>query len=97
MESKEHVQKLYSLLAALQTEEEVAMLLDDLCTYKEIEYMAQRVEAARLLLDGKTYNEVTDLVNISSATLSRVSKCVKYNEGYRTLIPRYLPKQGEPS
>lgn len=90
MESNHLIEQLYEVIAGLKTKEEVALLLDDLCTYKEIEYMAQRIEAARLLLDGRTYNEVTDEVNISSATLSRVSKCVKYKEGYRKLLPLYL-------
>lgn len=90
MESNHLIEQLYEVIAGLKTKEEVALLLDDLCTYKEIEYMAQRIEAARLLLDGHTYNEVTDEVNISSATLSRVSKCVKYKEGYRKLLPLYL-------
>lgn len=90
MESNHLIEQLYEVIAGLKTKEEVALLLDDLCTYKELEYMAQRIEAARLLLDGRTYNEVTDEVNISSATLSRVSKCVKYKEGYRKLLPLYL-------
>ncbi len=93
MEVNHLIEQLYHLIANLQSKEDVALLLDDLCTYKELEYMAQRVEAARLLLDGRTYNEVTERVNISSATLSRVSKCVKYKEGYRKLLPRYLPKK----
>lgn len=90
MESNHLIEQLYEVIAGLKTKEEVALLLDDLCTYKELEYMAQRIEAARLLLDGRTYNEVTDEVNISSATLSRVSKCVKYKQGYRKLLPLYL-------
>ncbi len=93
MESNHLIDQLYHVIASLHTKEEVALLLDDLCTYKEIEYMAQRIEAARLLLNGHTYNEVTERVNISSATLSRVSKCVKYKEGYRQILPSYLEKK----
>ena len=48
--------------------------------------MAQRIRAARLLKAGKTYNQVIDATDISSATLSRVSRCLQYGEGYR----RYL-------
>ena len=84
------IDKLYELIPLINSKEDCKALFEDLCTYKEIEYMAQRIEAARLLLDGHTYNEVTDEVNISSATLSRVSKCVKYKEGYRKLLPLYL-------
>ena len=44
--------------------------------------MAQRLQAARLLLDGATYNKVIEETDISSATLSRVSRCVQYGKGY---------------
>ncbi|MDO4743129.1 MAG: YerC/YecD family TrpR-related protein [bacterium] len=48
--------------------------------------MAQRVEAAKLLLQGKTYNQVTEATDISSATLSRVSRCVQYGDGYSKFL-----------
>ena len=47
--------------------------------------MAQRLYAAKLLLDNKTYEQVIEKTNISSATLSRVSKCVKFGSGYKLL------------
>ena len=76
-------------LAACQTADDVATLLTDLCTYKEVEQMAQRVAAAKLLADGKTYAEIIEKTEISSATLSRVSKCVQYgNGGYGKFIPK---------
>ena len=61
-------------------------LLSDLCTVKEIEQMAQRVKAAKLLIEGKTYNQVIEETDISSATLSRVSRCVQYGEGYSKFL-----------
>ena len=48
--------------------------------------MAQRIYAARLLIEGKTYNQVIEETDISSATLSRVSRCVQYGEGYRKFL-----------
>ena len=80
------IQDVYLLLAGLETAEDVKILLDDLCTNKEIEQMAQRIGAARLLLEGKTYNQVIEKTDISSATLSRVSRCVKYGEGYKKFL-----------
>ena len=56
--------------------------MDDLCTKKEVEKMAERIYAARLLLQGKTYTQVIGDADISSATLSRVSRCVQYGTGY---------------
>ena len=80
------IRELYALIASLRDEKECRMLFDDLCTNKEIEQMAQRLRAARLLLDGNTYQQVIRQTDISSATLSRVSRCVQYGEGYSTLL-----------
>ena len=77
---------LYETLANLQTAEDCKALLEDLCTYKEVEQMAQRLAAAKYLLEGDTYEEVIQKTEISSATLSRVSKCVKYGNGYKTVL-----------
>lgn len=87
---------LYETLLACKSEEDVKALLLDLCTYKEVEQMAQRAKAAQLLKEGKTYAEVIAATNISSATLSRVSRCVQRGSGgYRDFIPKDTKKQGE--
>lgn len=83
---KENVKALYELLVEVDNVENMELLMSDLCTYKEIESMAQRVKAAKMLMEGKTYEEIIRETNISSATLSRVSKCVKYSKGYKTVI-----------
>lgn len=88
--TEELIDTLYSTLSGLQTKEDCAALLSDLCTYKEIEQMAQRLAAAQLLIDGKTYLQVIEEVEISSATLSRVSRCVQYGKGYTSVLK---PKQ----
>ena len=82
----EKIEKLYCLLTALETEEDCRILMEDLCTTKEIEKMAERVWAAQLLLEGKTYQQVMQQSEISSATLSRVSRCVQYGSGYKNLL-----------
>ena len=66
--------------------EDCKVLFEDLCTFKELEQMTQRINAAKLLLNGETYENVIKKTNISSATLSRVSKCVKYGEGYKKFL-----------
>ena len=81
-----HLQAFYNLILSLKTPEDCALLFEDLCTYKEVEQMVQRVYAAKLLMQGKTYEEVIKETDISSATLSRVSKCVKYGKGYNKLL-----------
>lgn len=77
---------LYALIASLETPADCRRLFEDMCTNKEIEQMAQRIYAARLLLEGKTYTQVIEKTDISSATLSRVSRCVQYGEGYSRFI-----------
>ena len=70
-------------------EREMAALLSDLCTPQELEQMAQRVAAAQMLLAGKTYAEVIAATDISSATLSRVSRALRHGSGgYRNSIPK---------
>lgn len=80
------INELYGLIASLKSADDCRDLFQDMCTNKEIEQMAQRIKAARLLLDGKTYNQVIEETDISSATLSRVSRCVKYGNGYSKLL-----------
>ena len=83
------LKELYSELLKLETEEEAEKFLDDLCTIKELEAMCQRLKAAKMLLNGKTYNEIVEETEISSATLARVSKCVRYGDGgYKTIIEK---------
>ncbi len=80
------IKDLYSLILSLETQEDCAQLFEDLCTAKELEQMAQRIKAARLLIGGNTYNQVMEQCEISSATLSRVSRCVQYGNGYKKFI-----------
>ena len=83
---QQRMEFLYQLLAGIQTPEDMAALLEDLCTRKEVENMAERVFAARPLLENNTYAQVMEQCSISSATLSRVSRCVQYGTGYRRAI-----------
>ena len=90
MENREDkIKALYRLILELQSVEDCQALFNDLCTEKELEKMAERIYAAKLLLEGKTYNQVIAQADISSATLSRVSRCVQYGKGYS----RFLRKQ----
>ena len=86
MEKTGKIAELYRIISQLNSAEECRMLLEDLCTTKELEKMAERIHAAKLLLEGKTYNQVIAETDISSATLSRVSRCVQYGNGYRTIL-----------
>ncbi|MBP3436719.1 MAG: TrpR-related protein YerC/YecD [Clostridia bacterium] len=79
------------MLAFLQTAEDVEKFLDDLCTYQEIEQMAERLSCAKYLHNGDTYNQIIAKTDVSSATLSRISRCIQRGSGgYAELLPRYL-------
>ncbi len=78
--------ELFELISSMENAEDCRLLFDDLCTINEIEQMAQRVRAAKLLIDGKTYNQVIEETDISSATLSRVSRCVRHGKGYSKFL-----------
>jgi TrpR-related protein YerC/YecD len=79
--SEEMKKFLFETILSCETTEELDDLFDDLCTYKEVEQMAQRIEAAKMLTQGKTYAEIIEKTEISSATLSRVSRCVQRGSG----------------
>ena len=86
MDKKLLTQNLFELIASIDNPEDLKKLFEDMCTHKEIEQMADRIYAARLLLEGKTYNQVTELCDISSATVSRVTRYVQYGEGYNKFL-----------
>ena len=80
---------LYHAIVALKNEDECRKFLQDLCTVSELKAMEQRMEVAMLLDDGLIYSEILERTGASSATISRVNRCLHYGaEGYRTIIPR---------
>ena len=86
MSRDDKLMNLYRLIAEITDPQDIAVLFEDLCTRKEAENMAERLYAAQLLMEGNTYNQVMAQANISSATLSRVSRCVQYGSGYSKLL-----------
>lgn len=88
MEISEKIENLYQVILKLESAEECRALFEDLCTRKEVANMAERIYAAQLLMEGKTYNQVISETSISSATLSRISQCVQYGKGYSALLKK---------
>ena len=81
--------ELFKAVLTLETVEEVAAFFDDLCTIREIQDMSQRFEVAQLLHAGKNYGEVSAKTGASSATISRVNRCLHYGKnGYKTVISK---------
>ena len=85
-DKQDHIRQLFEVIIRLNNVDDCQALFDDLCTVKEVENMAERCFAAKLLLEGKTYSQVMEQADISSATLSRVSRCVQYGSGYSKLL-----------
>ena len=86
---------LVKALLHLDDEEEVYRLLDDLCTIAEIKAMSQRIHVAQLLYEDTTYNLITHETGASTATISRVNRCLNYGaNGYRTVLGK-LKKESE--
>lgn len=86
---------LFEGILTLKTVDECAALFDDLCTVNEIIEMSNRMAAAKMLSDGKTYSEIIEKTGLSTATISRVNRCIKYgSDGYSAVLDR-LNKSGK--
>jgi len=83
---QERINALFQLITSIDNVDDCRALFEDMCTIKEMENMAERCFAAKLLIEGNTYNQVMAQADISSATLSRVSRCVQYGRGYSKLL-----------
>lgn len=85
----EMTDNLVKVLSKTTSVEECYSLLEDLCTIKEIMDMGQRLEVAKLLSQSKNYQEITKQTGVSTATISRVNKCLSYGSGgYREAIQK---------
>ena len=77
----ESVDRLFQTILNLQTLEECYDYFEDICTIKEILDMSQRLDTAILLSRGLSYQKIAEQVEVSSATIGRVSKCLNYGSG----------------
>lgn len=85
----ENTKYLYSALTAIKTEEEAKAFLQDICTIAELTEMANRISVAKMLSDGLTYQQICESTGISTATVTRVNRCLRYGSGgYRLVLDR---------
>ena len=95
-EQNRETDRLMEAMLSLRTPEEAYQLFDDLCTVREIQDMAQRLEIAYLLKNDMKYQEVADRTGVSSATISRVNRCLNYGSGgYRLVLDRIADEDKE--
>ena len=81
--------ELYKAILSLENEEECRLFFEDICTIKELETMSQRLEVAKLLSGGATFNEIVAKTGASTTTISRVNRCLNYGDGgYRKVIDK---------
>ncbi|MBR5438415.1 MAG: hypothetical protein IKV21_05790 [Clostridia bacterium] len=87
--NKEAVEKLYQAILTLKNNEECSCFFEDICTFQELDTFAQRLEVAENLSAGKSYQEVNKITGASTATISRVGKCINYGSGgYKMVLDR---------
>lgn len=81
--------QLCQAMLSLETVEECYQFFEDICTVSELKALAQRLEVARMLRAGHTYEEVVERTGASTATISRVKRCLNYGaDGYDTVLNR---------
>ena len=80
------VEYFYKAIISIKSLDECSDFFDDVCTIKEIKSIAQRLTVAKLLSKGKTFNEIVEETGASTATISRVNKCLTYGNGYKNIL-----------
>lgn len=89
-----HMDALFAAVLALESVEECYNFFEDLCTISEMRAMGQRFQVARMLDEGRIYSDIVKETGASTATISRVNKCLIYGtDGYRTALDRIQDKE----
>ena len=84
---------LFDAVLTLRSQEECYRFFQDLCTVAEIQEMSRRLLAARMLSENTVYSEIAEKTGLSTATISRVNRCLKYGaDGYNTVLNRLSEK-----
>ena len=84
--SMEKFDGFFEAICKLQSVEDCRKFFEDVCTIKELEDMSGRLDVARLLLGGRSYQEVSKETGASTATISRVNKCLNYGAGGYAIV-----------
>jgi TrpR-related protein YerC/YecD len=90
---RDDIDKLFQAILMLETEEDCYRFFEDICTINEIHAIAQRLEVAKLLNEKKTYSEIEEMTGASTATISRINKCLVYGaDGYKLVLAKMQNK-----
>ncbi|MDY6038767.1 MAG: YerC/YecD family TrpR-related protein [Eubacterium sp.] len=86
---RDDIDELFDAILTLRDREDCYRFFEDICTINEINSIAQRLQVAKLLSEKKTYNEIEKTTKASTATISRINKCIVYGaDGYRRVLER---------
>ena len=92
----ESVDKLFEAILTLKTKEECKIFFEDICTVKEIQAISQRLDVAIMLSEKKIYNAIAQETGASTATISRVNRCLTYGSGgYDLVLERMRKRESE--
>lgn len=90
-----HFDELFRAILSLKTEDEVCAFFEDICTVNEMKAMLQRLQVAELLDKGEQYSKIVAETGASTATISRVNRCLLYgSDGYHIVLDR-MKQKGE--
>lgn len=88
------IDELFEAILSLENEEECYRFFEDICTIKELQSIAQRLHVAKLLREKKTYSDIEEITKASTATISRINKCLMYgSDGYQLILDRLDEKK----
>ena len=91
---REDIDELFQAVLTLKDVEDCYRFFEDICTVNEIYAIAQRLQVAKLLSQKKTYNEIEKITGASTATISRINKCLVYGaDGYKRGLDRLAEKE----
>ncbi len=89
----DEIDELFKAILSLETEEDCYRFFEDICTINEIHAISQRLHVAKLLYQHKTHSEIEEVTKASTATISRINKCLIYGaDGYRSILERIQSK-----
>ena len=93
---KQDIDELFEAILTLENGEDCYRFFEDICTVNEIHAIAQRLQVAKLLSEKKTYTEIESVTKASTATISRINKCLVYGaDGYKLVLERLAAKRDE--
>ena len=94
LEFKNDLDILFKAILELQTIEGCYKFFEDITTINELKAISQRIQVARMLRDKKIYIEIAEKTGASTATISRVNKCLNYGKGgYNIILDRIYPNK----